>query len=116
MSPIPQKIISGAQTDVDRAALDVALDLNIPCGGWCPKDRRAEDGPIPDKYPVQETEARNYTKRTKLTAQDSDGTLIMNRGELDGGTAHTVRFAEKNQEPHNATPALSSLLKHENCK
>jgi len=38
------KIISGGQTGVDRAALDVALELGIPCRGWCPKDRQAEDG------------------------------------------------------------------------
>ena len=61
--------------------------------------QKAEDGPIPDKYPVQETEARNYTKRTKLNVQDSDGTLIINRGELDGGTALTVRLAEKIEKP-----------------
>ena len=99
MLPIPQKIISGAQTGVDRAALDVSLELDIPCGGWCPKGRRAEDGPIPEKYPMQETEARNYTKRTKLNVQDSDGTLIINRGEIDGGTAHTARLAEKMAKP-----------------
>ena len=63
------------------------------------KGRRAEDGTIPEKYPVQETEARNYTKRTKLNVLDSDGTLIINRGELDGGTAHTVRLAEKMAKP-----------------
>jgi hypothetical protein len=48
------KIISGGQTGVDRAALDAALELNIPCGGWCPKGRRAEDGPTPDRYPLNE--------------------------------------------------------------
>ena len=106
MPPISQKIISGAQTGVDRAALDVALDLNIPCSGWCPKGRRAEDGPIPNKYPVQETEARNYTKRTKLNVQDSDGTLIINRGELDGGTAHTARL-EENPDPTKFTHWLT---------
>ncbi len=43
-----QRIVSGGQTGVDRAALDVALELGLPCGGWCPKGRRAEDGPIPE--------------------------------------------------------------------
>ena len=46
------KIISGGQTGVDRGALDAALDLGVPCGGWCPEDRMAEDGRIPDKYPL----------------------------------------------------------------
>ena len=44
--------------------------------------------------------ARNYTKRTTLNVQDSDGTLIINRGELDGGTDHTARLAEKLKNPY----------------
>lgn len=55
-----EKVVSGGQTGVDRAALDVALELSIPCGGWCPKGRRAEDGTIPDKYPLQESPTTNY--------------------------------------------------------
>ena len=43
------------QSGVDRAALDVALELGVPCGGWCPKGRLAEDGPIADRYPLKET-------------------------------------------------------------
>ena len=46
MDKIFSEIISGGQTGVDRAALDVALELGIPCGGWCPRGRKAEDGPI----------------------------------------------------------------------
>jgi hypothetical protein len=45
-----KKIISGGQTGADRAALDVAIKLNIPHGGWVPKGRLAEDGPIHTKY------------------------------------------------------------------
>jgi hypothetical protein len=41
-----ERIVSGGQTGVDRAALDVALELGIPCGGWCPRGRLAEDGAI----------------------------------------------------------------------
>lgn len=53
-----QKIISGGQTGVDRAGLDVALDLGLAVGGWCPKGRRAEDRRIPDRYPLMETPER----------------------------------------------------------
>src|SRR4051812_33030942 len=49
------RIVSGGQTGVDRAALDVALEHGIDCGGWCPQGRKAEDGPIPDRYPLRET-------------------------------------------------------------
>ena len=45
---------------MDRAALDVALELKIPCGGWCPCGRRAEDGVIPAAYPLVETPTANY--------------------------------------------------------
>jgi hypothetical protein len=31
------RLASGGQTGVDRAALDAALELRVPCGGWCPK-------------------------------------------------------------------------------
>jgi len=63
---IVERIISGGQTGVDRAGLDIAIRLNIPCGGWCPTDRRSEDGVIPDQYPLTETSAKNYTKRMRI--------------------------------------------------
>jgi hypothetical protein len=94
-----QKIISGGQTGVDRAALDVALALGIACGGWCPKGRLAEDGTIPQHYPLQETSSSNYPERTERNVQCSDATLILNVGELDGGTALTADLAYKNYRP-----------------
>lgn len=93
-------IISGGQTGVDRAGLDVALELGIPCGGWCPNGRRAVDGRIPDKYPLVETPAHNYNTRTRLNVHDADGTLIINRGPLGEGTAYTVRLAQQQHKPH----------------
>ena len=93
------KIVSGGQTGVDRAALDVALALGLPVGGWCPKGRRAEDGVIPDRYPLLETPERNYPARTRRNIEDSDGTLILNRGTLDGGTALTVAYARQIGKP-----------------
>ena len=93
------KLISGGQTGVDRAALDVALALSLPVGGGCPKGRRAEDGPIPDRYPLVETPERNYPARTRRNIEDSDGTLILNRGTLDGGTALTVAHARQIGKP-----------------
>ena len=89
------KIVSGGQTGVDRAALDAALELNMPCGGWCPKGRRAEDGVIPARYPLRETDSPNYARRTALNVIDSDGTLILTRGTLRGGTALTAHLARK---------------------
>ena len=93
------KIVSGGQTGVDRAALDVALALGLPVGGWCPKGRRAEDGVIPDRYPLLETPERNYQARTRRNIEDSDGTLILNLSPLDGGTALTADLARQMGKP-----------------
>jgi len=93
------KIISGGQTGVDRAALDVALELGLPCGGWCPRGRLAEDGAIPEKYPLREMGSREYPPRTRQNVTDSDGTLILTRGATDRGTVLTVKLAKELGKP-----------------
>ena len=98
-SPQIEKVISGGQTGVDRAALDVALESGTPCGGWCPKGRKAEDGTIPDKYPLQETKSMNYIVRTEKNVRDSDGTLVLTWGPPKGGTARTLALAQKLSKP-----------------
>ena len=94
------KIISGGQTGVDRAALDVALKHGLECGGWCPAGRLDEFGRIPDQYPVQELESGEFTERTLQNVKDSDGTVIIYPGKLGGGTKQTVRFCQELREPH----------------
>ena len=86
------KIISGGQTGVDRAALDAAIELGIKHGGFCPKGRRSEDGIIPSKYIMIETETDDYSERTLRNVQFSDATLIFHKGEIIGGTALTEEF------------------------
>ncbi len=93
------RIVSGGQTGVDRAALDVALERGIPCGGWCPRGRLAEDGPIDRRYPLSETPQARPAQRTRWNVRDSDGTLIIVRGQLRGGTALTRRAAAELDKP-----------------
>lgn len=93
------KIVSGGQTGVDRAALDVAMFLDIPHGGWCPLGRRSEDGPIPQQYELAETRQRDYSVRTEKNVVDSDGTLILYRKRMSGGTELTHRLARKHRRP-----------------
>jgi hypothetical protein len=94
-----KKLVSGGQTGVDCAALDVALDLGIPCGGWCPKGRWAENGEIPAKYPLVETPSDDVAQRTEWNARDSDGTLVIAEGGTVGGTTLTVEMARRYGKP-----------------
>ena len=94
-----EKLISGGQTGVDRAALDVAMDNNFPCGGFCPKGRIAEDGKINCKYPLQEHISKHYAERTLANVLSSDGTLVFYNQILKGGTALTVQFCKENDKP-----------------
>jgi hypothetical protein len=94
------KIISGAQTGADRAALDWAIARGIPHGGWCPKGRKAEDGPIPGQYQVQETPSADYLQRNEWNVRDSDGTAIFTlTAELRRGSGRTAKFAAKMGRP-----------------
>ena len=94
-----ERVVSGGQTGVDRAALDTALELEIPCGGWCPKGRRSEDGTLNGMYPLQETPSSRYPQRTEGNVKDSDGTLVLYRELLTGGSAYTVELAQQHDRP-----------------
>lgn len=94
------KVVSGGQTGVDRGALDAALELNIPCGGWCPEGRLAEDGTIPEQYPVKELEGGDYRDRTRKNVLDSDGTAIIYFGEIEGGTESTLDDCVQMAKPY----------------
>lgn len=99
------KIISGGQTGVDRAALDVALKHGIDCGGWCPAGRLDEFGRIPDCYPLKELEDGKFTERTLQNVKGSAGTVIIYSRNLGGGTEQTVRFCVEQQRPHEQIDA-----------
>ncbi len=94
-----RKIISGGQTGVDRAGLDFAIENQIPHGGYCPKGRKAEDGKISNSYNLIETATSNYKERTEKNLIESDGTLIINKGELSGGTLLTANLCKKHKKP-----------------
>ena len=101
------KIVSGGQTGVDRAALDVALEHGIACGGSCPAGRLDEFGKIPERYPVQELEHGGFSERTRQNVIDSDGTAIIYDRRLSGGTAQTVRCCGELNRPHQLIDASS---------
>jgi len=89
------KIVSGGQTGADRAALDTAIKFNVPHGGWITKGRKTESGPLPDFYNLKEMNSRDYPARTRQNILNSDGTVVIARGDLTGGSALTYAFALK---------------------
>ena len=90
------KIVSGGQTGADRAALDWAINNGVLYGGWCPKGRTAEDGPIDSGYQLQESHSSNYLQRTEWNVRDSDGTVIFSVGKrLSGNSFETLDAALK---------------------
>lgn len=92
--------ISGGQTGADRAALDFAIEHGLPHGGWCPRGRRAEDGPIDMRYELEENDSFNYEVRTRQNIEDSDGTVVFSIShQTTGGTALTMRFARELEKP-----------------
>ncbi len=109
-------IVSGGQTGADRAALDWALAHGVNCGGWCPKGRLAEDGPIDLKYPLKETPSESYSERTEWNVRDSDATVVFSITlELSGGSKETLEFAHKHDKPclhlHSGLPDASERLR-----
>ncbi|MGZ8187830.1 MAG: putative molybdenum carrier protein [Methylosarcina sp.] len=94
------KIVSGGQTGVDRAALDVALKMGTHCGGWCPKGRLAEDGTIPSRCPLSELKGAGYKARTLQNIIDSDGTILIYFGMPVGGTEQTLLFCLDRSKPY----------------
>jgi hypothetical protein len=98
--PSDFKIVSGGQTGADQAGLDWAINHGIDHGGWCPKGRRSEDGPIDSVYELTETPSSKYLERTEWNVRDSDATVIFTLDEkLDGGSKITAEFAKKLRKP-----------------
>ena len=95
-----EHIVSGGQTGADRGALDFAIEHGYTHGGWAPSGRQAEDGLVPLKYQLAKLADGGYRQRTRRNVEDSDGTLIINIGEMEGGTLATQIFAERMAKPY----------------
>lgn len=108
------RVVSGGQTGVDRAALDAAIAAGIEIGGWCPRDRRSEDGSIPLRYPLRETAAKSYAVRTEWNVRDSDATLILVLDRVSNGTRLTIDSAKAQARPlrieYLCPPAAGTLI------
>ena len=90
-----KKIISGGQIGADQAALDVAIKLDIPHGGWIQKGHKTQGGLLPEKYKLKEMPTASFIKRIEQNVIDSDGTLILSHGKLTGGSDYSHKMALK---------------------
>ena len=107
--PMLSKVVSGGQTGVDQGALEAALELGISHGGWCPRGRLTESGIVPAHFELRETASPDYAVRTEKNVVDSDGTLILYRRSLSGGTDLTRRCADKHRRPVLAVDLASEF-------
>lgn len=89
----PARVLTGGQTGADRAALDAALAVGIPVGGWCPAGRWAEDGPLAEIYPLVETASSDPAERTRRNVEDADAVLVLAPLPVAGGTALALAHA-----------------------
>ncbi len=101
------KLVSGGQTGVDRAVLDVALARGIDYGGWCPKGGWAEDLPAPPgllaHYPhLQETPLADPAQRTEWNVRDADACVIViddSGAAVSKGTVLAQELAHRYRRP-----------------
>jgi hypothetical protein len=99
------KIVSGGQTGVDRAALDVALNHGIECGGWCPAGRLDELGRIPEHYPLEELKEGSFAERTLANVRDSQATVAIYHVDLSGGTRYAIDCCKELKRPYQLIDA-----------
>jgi hypothetical protein len=105
------KLLSGGQSGVDRAVLDVALEHGIDYGGWCPHGGWAEDFPVPPgvlaKYPkLKETPLADPAQRTEWNVRDADACMIVLEAQgvdvpvdVSKGTALAQDLAHRYRKP-----------------
>ena len=95
-----RKVIAGGHTGVDRAGLDAAREAGIPTGGYCPHGVLPEDSILPESYSMTELKSLLSAQGTQKNVVEADGTLILNKGEVTGGTLLTQVFATEHGKPY----------------
>ena len=94
-----KKIVSGGQVGAEQAALDAAIKLDFPHGGWIQKGRKTKSGRLPDKYRLEEMSVPGYKDRIERNVVESDGTVAFSHGNLTGGADYSMKMAEMHGRP-----------------
>ncbi len=91
---------SSAQSGVERAALDAALDLGYSVGGWTARGLPpAAEGPVPARYGVVETPSRDRAVALEWNVRDADGTLVLAAGRPTPEARAAVELAHRMEKP-----------------
>jgi hypothetical protein len=106
------KLLSGGQSGVDRAVLDVAIERGIDYGGWCPKGGWAEDMTVPPgllaTYPnLRETPLADPAQRTEWNIRDANACMIVIEAAglaVSKGTALAEELAHRHRKPLFVAP------------
>lgn len=110
-----RKIISSGRTGVELAALDVAIKLGLSHGGWAQRGMRNEAGTIEKRYGLTEVVALGFKKAMDENVLNSDGTLLISRGEktvesqyaVEAALRHKRQFLHVDLSQHSAFEAAS---------
>ncbi len=97
---IVRKIISGGRSGVERAALDLAIQLGISHGGWVPHGRMVDDGRLASRYRLSETALTDGLVSDEANLKMSDGLLLLSRGPLTGPATEVLAKAQDGQHPY----------------
>lgn len=92
-------IVSGCQMGADIAGIDAAIDNGFTYGGWVPRGRKTDAGPLSDKYIVQEMLSTGYPQCTEKNVIDSDGTVIFTHCQLSDGIDLPRKYAIEHGKP-----------------
>ncbi|MFO7964442.1 MAG: putative molybdenum carrier protein [Desulfobacterales bacterium] len=90
-----EKILTGGREGVEQSALDLAIELNIPHGGWIPVGSKKA---LPSRYRLREV-PEGESGCMKKNIRFSDGTLLFIENQSDDAAGSMCRWAGRLKKP-----------------
>jgi hypothetical protein len=111
--PMLKMIISGCLPGAGQGALDAAVKLGIPDGGWVPKGALTEDAPMGEAYHLKEMKTSSDDQCTEQNIIESNGTLIVSHGAYAQELKRVRKYAGEHNRSWmhidlNRTPAFKA--------